>query len=90
MRSLLLAQVCGVPIRILVSAVPKGAPKRPWHSYEIRREMFQKFPAFCGQATKTHTQPTFTIDEYRSVLVEFSLSCCVKIRQKAICLPELL
>jgi uncharacterized circularly permuted ATP-grasp superfamily protein len=74
---------------ILVSADPLGAPKGPWYSYEIRRAMFQKFPAFYGQATKTHTQPTFTIVEYRKAQVQFSMSCCVKIVQKAIgCSPR--
>ena len=75
---------------ILVSAVPLGAPKGPWDSYEIRRAMFQKFPAFYGQATKTHTQHTFTIFEHRNAQVQFSLSCCIKITQKAIFVPEIL
>jgi hypothetical protein len=75
---------------ILVTAVPLGAPNAPWHSYEIRRAMFQKFPAFYRQATKPHIQPTFTIVEYRNAQVQFSLSCRVKIMQKAIVLPEIL
>jgi hypothetical protein len=72
-QSLLLALAYGFPITILVPAVPLGAPKGRWHSYEIRRAMFQKFPAFYGQATKSHTQPIFMIVEYRNAQVQFSV-----------------